>query len=515
MLMNNQNNYLLDDKNHIIDTNNQNGPIQIAPSSAFSRHHQAQYQPNHGYSSQLLIDNNAKNNLINQQLSGQLAAAARVSSSPPPPLLNPQINNNRTYTTNLNLNPLSTAATSNYIFPQSNNSHNPSYSNVNMMSTSIADHHYPYSQSQGHTASNLMAMNNGPFITKTHSIAQPHPSQHATAATGASWAHWSSGAGHEKRDNPRLRPDFADRVDLMGDNEGSSMKVNELRKRIIDSHLSLLNREDSPTKLEHRSQLEQLMAQYLRLVPDNMKFLTTVVASCLDKSVDQLPHFSASKAIVAFESLEKYATNLLNYPWRKEFHRIIPYGGYFKHHIDQQIVDVHDIVLLLGYQEFPDGSYQLPPEVPLDPDQVAAVAYDCLMAAVELQIMINVMDKLKNKSISDGSWNEIRAVRVQIACNEDDVVKMIHESRSTAKLIDYDGCNASNVKYFRRRGSEELRAHQSSSSSSYKPSSAPYHPAQLPVSQVPNPMEDAHSDDSFDHVNHYPLVPSSLPHQSQ
>ena len=34
------------------------------------------------------------------------------------------------------------------------------------------------------------------------------------------------------------------------------------------------------------------------------------------------PNFSAVKAAAAFEAIEKYAANLLNQPWRKEFKEI-------------------------------------------------------------------------------------------------------------------------------------------------------------------------------------------------
>ena len=61
---------------------------------------------------------------------------------------------------------------------------------------------------------------------------------------------------------------------------------------------------------------------YLYLVPQDRKFCSGLAAEVIWQSARWIPNFSALKAASAFEAIEKYAANLINQPWRKEFKTI-------------------------------------------------------------------------------------------------------------------------------------------------------------------------------------------------
>ena len=62
--------------------------------------------------------------------------------------------------------------------------------------------------------------------------------------------------------------------------------------------------------------------QYLCLVPQERKFCNAISSLVLFESAGWIADFSALKAARAFEAIEKYAANLINQPWRKEFREI-------------------------------------------------------------------------------------------------------------------------------------------------------------------------------------------------
>ena len=62
--------------------------------------------------------------------------------------------------------------------------------------------------------------------------------------------------------------------------------------------------------------------QYLCLVPQDRKFCNALTSVIVFESARWVTDFSALKAARAFEAIEKYAANLINQPWRKEFKEI-------------------------------------------------------------------------------------------------------------------------------------------------------------------------------------------------
>ena len=62
--------------------------------------------------------------------------------------------------------------------------------------------------------------------------------------------------------------------------------------------------------------------QYLCLVPQDRKYCNALTSVIMFESARWVTDFSALKAARAFEAIEKYAANLINQPWRKEFKEI-------------------------------------------------------------------------------------------------------------------------------------------------------------------------------------------------
>jgi hypothetical protein len=225
----------------------------------------------------------------------------------------------------------------------------------------------------------------------------------------------------------------------------SYSRCEELRVRIYENHLSYLNRDETPAKLEMRTKIECLIAEYLSLVPHSHKFSFIEISNCFNRSITENREFSAYKAIGAFEALEKYATNLITHPWRKEYQSICPYSGFYRHVIDRHVVGAKHILFLMGFvHNSAKGIYQLT-DAPIDPDKVSRVSLECLVAFVELQIMVQIRETLKLKGYSNISWREIHAIRVEYICGQTDAIKLICEMKRTAKLIDYENSSTSNT----------------------------------------------------------------------
>ena len=70
--------------------------------------------------------------------------------------------------------------------------------------------------------------------------------------------------------------------------------------------------------------------QYLCLVPQDRKYCNALTSVIMFESARWVTDFSALKAARAFEAIEKYAANLINQPWRKEFKEIKVSFVYYK-----------------------------------------------------------------------------------------------------------------------------------------------------------------------------------------
>lgn len=288
----------------------------------------------------------------------------------------------------------------------------------------------------------------------------------------------------------------------------NAYRSQELRRRIHQSHLAYLNMEDTPQKLETKTKLESLILDLLSLVPHNSKFGQQEVADCLNRSIHEHENFSIFKAALAFEALEKFATNILTQPWRKEYHVIRSFSGYYRHTIESPLIGTKNILHAMGYKnQQKDASGILNLESPLDPDKLAKVALDCLVAFVECQVMIQVHDMMKTKNI-DATWKEISAVRLKFACGMDDVVRIIVETKMKLARQQMGNSSSPNISAVPATKSHNGWSNGQSEellSGSLKPKKSGVSPA----SQSSNSHEsDVHSNGSLD-LMHFPVSSSS------
>ena len=71
------------------------------------------------------------------------------------------------------------------------------------------------------------------------------------------------------------------------------------------------------------------------LVPQDRKFCNAMTGEIILQSCRWVPDFSALSAARAFEAIEKYAANLINQPWRKEFREIkVQWGLEYRTRLD-------------------------------------------------------------------------------------------------------------------------------------------------------------------------------------
>ncbi|XP_047740218.1 uncharacterized protein LOC108670104 isoform X2 [Hyalella azteca] len=173
-----------------------------------------------------------------------------------------------------------------------------------------------------------------------------------------------------------------------------------LYTELHETHLSHLNTDDSPDKLQLRKTMDELIERFLSMTPHRFKFSFAGVRETLEKSILELPSCDAFKAAEAFEALASYATNLVSQPWRREYRAIKVYSGYWVHHVSEHLVGAEAILLLMGYQPSrrsragktqdgaPVGCYELPASPSMvDGDLVTRLALDCHIACSECQVL--------------------------------------------------------------------------------------------------------------------------------
>lgn len=208
----------------------------------------------------------------------------------------------------------------------------------------------------------------------------------------------------------------------------SVSRITELRKRIQSSHLSYLSMEDKPEKIQFKSKLEGLIFELVSIVPHSQKFSNVEVANCFNQTVVEKEKFSPLHASAAFERIEKYATNLLRHPWRQEYRVIHSYSGFYRHLVHNCLIAVLPVMHAMGYRERdPDHPGQFILEQFIDPDRLASISLDCLIAFVELHTMLQMKQMLKTKDLTV-SYDEIFTTRVRYICGMDQAVRIIADS---------------------------------------------------------------------------------------
>lgn len=181
-----------------------------------------------------------------------------------------------------------------------------------------------------------------------------------------------------------------------------------LWRRIEDAHYSYLETDDSPDKLQQKKKLEDYIIEYLSLVPHECKFGLSETGKVFQRTLNELPEFSAYRAGLGWAALARYAANLLAQPWRKEYKVIRLYCGYFKHEVEANMVGAETLLQAMGYKSMGAGRLEL--DGPICPDMVAAVSRDALIAQCECQIMSQMWEEAWSRGWRL-SWRDVQRER--------------------------------------------------------------------------------------------------------
>ncbi|OTF80722.1 hypothetical protein BLA29_009223, partial [Euroglyphus maynei] len=70
--------------------------------------------------------------------------------------------------------------------------------------------------------------------------------------------------------------------------------------------------------------------------------------------------------------------------------------------------------------------------MPIDPDKMIAISFDCLVSIVEIQIMLDIKNKCPDKI----SWKDIYSIRCQYVCNVQSAVQIFCDLKRNNKLTE-------------------------------------------------------------------------------
>lgn len=208
--------------------------------------------------------------------------------------------------------------------------------------------------------------------------------------------------------------------------------IKNLRLQIQDIHLSYINRDECTVKTCLQTKIENLIHEYLCLISHQEKFLFREFKNCLELTVKKST-FDPEKAIIAFKAIERYANNLLNYPWRHEYHRIFAFNGFFHRYIKCSLVGFENVFDLLGYKYDSTVDIFKLTEIPIDPDKMMNISLECFISAVELQIMKEIKSKC-----TEMTWKDIYTIRSEYVCNVQTSIEIFNNLKCQNKLIELD-----------------------------------------------------------------------------
>lgn len=119
----------------------------------------------------------------------------------------------------------------------------------------------------------------------------------------------------------------------------SNDRLREVWQAIDQLHMSYLEMEESPEKLEHRMRLEGVLLvfyiktvstcgvsdcirEFLCMASHSHKFFLRETGEVLYRSARTKGDFSGYKAATGWNAIQIYAGNLLSQPWRKEYRQV-------------------------------------------------------------------------------------------------------------------------------------------------------------------------------------------------
>uniref|UniRef100_T1J0M3 RanBP2-type domain-containing protein n=1 Tax=Strigamia maritima TaxID=126957 RepID=T1J0M3_STRMM len=150
-------------------------------------------------------------------------------------------------------------------------------------------------------------------------------------------------------------------------------------------HVDYLECDDEQQREDCYLELRNTITDYLSQENLNMKFTRREFAELLEYNIENKSQFSISGTCQAFEALEKYANNLLLFPWRHEYREIKLYGGFFKHKVARHLEGVEKIFKLMGYKAFDDTTLVF--VEPINPDKLIDVGLNCLIGSCECTLI--------------------------------------------------------------------------------------------------------------------------------
>ncbi|KAK3913787.1 Protein tamozhennic [Frankliniella fusca] len=199
------------------------------------------------------------------------------------------------------------------------------------------------------------------------------------------------------------------------------VRAEELSLQINRLHVSYLQEDESPQKIEQRTKLENFIRKYLCLIAHGRKFIFPETAEVLRCSVAMKNNFSAYRASTAWNAIARYAANLVAQPWRKEFRVIKTFSGFYIHDIEENLVGAERLLDCMGYKRVDHSSLVL--EQPIDLDAVISVSRDAIVAFVECQVMKEIWEGVYPQF--ECSWLEILNFRESHICSPESTIKSL------------------------------------------------------------------------------------------
>ncbi|KAH8261517.1 hypothetical protein KR044_010545 [Drosophila immigrans] len=211
------------------------------------------------------------------------------------------------------------------------------------------------------------------------------------------------------------------------------LPCSDLWTEILGLHWKYLDADLGDLKLEIRKNLEGCLKQFLCRVPHDRKFFLPETVHVLRRTVCELNEFTAQRAIIGFEAISQYASNLYTKPWRKEFRELkasfasaFTYSGSYQHDVESNLLDADKLFVAMGYRRSAEDTFVL--EGPICPDQVTNVARDAMAAYVECQIMKYIYAGLQASGFNC-TWQEIFHYRERHIGGTTQAIKEMREHR--------------------------------------------------------------------------------------
>lgn len=288
-------------------------------------------------------------------------------------------------------------------------------------------------------------------------------------------------------------------------------RLQEIWKKINTLHMSYLEMEESPQKLEQRNKLEDCIKEYLCLAPHNQKFYFQETAEVLHRSA-RSKDFSGYRAALGWQAIGMYAGNLLSQPWRPEYREIKTYSGFFVHQISTNLVNAEIMFEAMGYRSIGNGILVL--DGPVCPDRVTQVSQDSLVAYMECQILKAIWEEVsKTYKVT---WLEVLEFRENHLCSPKQSVQSLNYRYHQRQYQEHNRSYSQGTDPYQLNSRYPANVHQLSNvistNYSFPPLSSHSHvPVQAPLPPPPHYMYGANGC----YPNNYSTYSQILPQPSQ